>query len=103
MRNLFDALAFARRLLTSVLSLVLLKLTKGTYFIVSKVIIVKRKTSTKGGDLNGVSHNLLNKSYKCYTDAKLIHTRSLFEAKRAFRNNTVYGGKRFWPRQLFLP
>jgi hypothetical protein len=54
-----------------------------------------------GNGPNSVSfnllHNLLNTRYQRYTDVKLFYTRSLFGAKRAFRNNTVFRKTRFDP------
>jgi hypothetical protein len=54
-----------------------------------------------GNGPNSVSfnllHNLLNTRYQRYTDVKLFYTRSLFGAKRAFRNNTVFRKTSFDP------
>jgi len=56
-----------------------------------------------GDDPKGVSLNWLNNRYKRYTDVKLIHTRSLFGAKRAFRNNTVLRKTSFDPDNSSYP
>jgi hypothetical protein len=56
-----------------------------------------------GDDPKGVSLNWLNNRYKRYTDVKLIHTRSLFGAKRAFRNNTVLWKTSFDPDNSSYP
>ncbi len=56
-----------------------------------------------GNGPNSVSFNQLDTRYQRYTDVKLFYTRSLFGAKCAFCNNTVFRKTSFDPVDCSYP